>query len=287
MSATTPVFRHHHQMPAPAPSVATWRQLCQDWVNLNGDPHSIATLQEWAHREPLLAGFEDLGEIVDRIDRSDAAGKDALLGALVELAYEGDTLAGRVALQAMMPALSRLSRRCTMPSDIDGADERAQFTIASFWSVLTTTKPRPQNIARRLRMRTLDKLTEHRDRHADMWENHTTTTGIYPDDVDAGDPRQEPMEWDLDDESDLWRLLVWAIRSEALTPDDAQLLAAVYLTGDRRAPHRAVRPAWAAAARQTGVSVKTCHKRVERARDRLVDAVRADLSPAASLANAC
>lgn len=266
-------FRSHDQMPAPMPAAETFRLLCQEWVALNQSAGDAVS--SWGHTAPQFAGLDTPGDVVDAIDQATPKGRDEILCALLELARGGDRLAGRIVLQAMLPLLCRFARQCSMPADITDADERAQFTVTTFWEVLASTT-RGENITRHLRMKTLHVITEaaharSRRRSTDTWEHRTDHHGLPEDLTEVGG--EDGIECDeiLTPETDLYGVLRWARTTHVLSAGDAQLLADVYLT-DRR------RPDFTRAARRSGLELRTCQRRTAAARERLALAVRQDLA---------
>ena len=154
-------------------------------------------------------------------------------------------------------------------------NERAQFTVTTFWEVLASTT-RGENITRHLRMKTLHVITEaaharSRRRSTDTWEHRTDHHGLPEDLTEVGG--EDGIECDeiLTPETDLYGVLRWARTTHVLSAGDAQLLADVYLT-DRR------RPDFTRAARRSGLELRTCQRRTAAARERLALAVRQDLA---------
>ena len=172
------------------------------------------------------------------------------------------SLAGRVLLQAMLPALNRLARRARMPGHIDTTEARYQYTLGTFWLTLASTRA-TRKLASRLQLDTLNKITDHRRDAADTWEHHTDHTPAGDGDVGHIEPSRDPADIDLED------LLAWARRHQVLSQGDVQILANVYLTDPKRANYQI-------AAHKAGITMSACRKRVQRARHRLATAVTSD-----------
>lgn len=87
-------------------------RLNVEWAALAGAPASLAVVAAWAEARPVLAGAHSPEQLRSRIGRADAETRDAVLLALLELAQDGDALAGRTVLQAMLgKAVPTLARR--------------------------------------------------------------------------------------------------------------------------------------------------------------------------------
>lgn len=254
-TSTARGFRAHHAVIHSPGSPRVVRQLLEEWTVLNAAAGSGAKLQQWAHLEPALEGHTSLAGLVDAVDAGGRDHADKVLAALARLAQKGHPLAGRIALQVMLPALSSLPRRCRL--DDDAPDDRWQVTLAAFYSVLHRLRA-TENVAGRL---TLDTL------HAVTAETRSSDASAYGHSVPIDDLSDRPGvltldgSGDVDHASDLSDLLVWAVREEVLNVREAQLLADSYLPG-RRPAH---------GDHQLGAADCKCRTR---ARRKLIDAVR-------------
>lgn len=242
------------------------RDLAAEWVSI----HDHSTVSEWSHDHVALRGLDTPGDLVDAIDDGDSSTKDAILGALLDLAQGGEHTAGRVLLQAMLPALVNHATKRRLSNELVNVDERLQVTIAVFWEVMASTTAR-KHVAARLSLDTLHKITAHQRRRSDVWEHHTVV-------VDQTESWEEPPCTEasapidgLSDAMDLAMLLTWALDGEVITVDEAQLLARAYLTDESRVRHEL-------AAEQAGISLRICRKRRERALSKIKTAVRDELN---------
>lgn len=155
-------------------------------------------------------------ELVDAVDAGDRDHPDQALCSLSRLAQNGHSLAGRVALQVMLLALSALPRRCR--SSVETLDERRQMTLVCFYSVLHWLRAEG-NIASRLMLETLHPVTaETRSSDASMGSRSIAVDDLAEREVDI-DLR------DVDEHSDPAELLVWAVLTNVLNVHEAQLLA--------------------------------------------------------------
>ncbi len=91
-------------MPQQSSRYALIDGLNAEWQRLvEGDQSRVAG---WAATRPALSRCTDLADVLDEI----CADPDPVLGALVALVLDGDTLAGRVVLQTMLGKVVRLSQ---------------------------------------------------------------------------------------------------------------------------------------------------------------------------------
>lgn len=253
------------------------QQLCQEWAELHHSPTTSATLQRWQTTYPELDGLETPGAITDHIDAASQPEKDRVMLTLLEAFHDGDQLAGRILLQAMLPGLTHLTRRVRAPRGTH-PDETLQRTLTEFWAVITTTTALPpRGVAGRLQLDTLHGLTSHR-RDADAWEEHTSAIAdVFVDDEPAGDEicvvrplvgEDSPVigQGEYDADAGLLELLLHARDTAVITASDAQFLAEVYVLSDNMAH----------AARRLGKQPAAVRQRCTRLRQRLVSAVIAD-----------
>ncbi len=285
-------FRRHTTAPDDLASPLL-RHLCREWVDLQGAPAAAAAVTSWRRTEPALKGCDSPGDVVDVLDRAPRDLVDQILRCLLHQLHQGDQVAGRVLLQAMLGCLTNLARRCSRPREVEDADEQLQRTIAEFWSVIAQPRPLPDTgLAGRLQLDTLKRLTAHR-RSPDAWEEHTS---YYPQENDWLDaeyrlnshadlgnladtadtaPTTHTLRLVVDDperstgydpDAGLYEVVVSARANGVLTADEAQFLADVYLVpeaGDNLA----------AAARRLGLSPAAVRQRCCRIRGRLIAAV--------------
>jgi len=247
-----------------------FRDLVEDWDRL-GSMTSTWTrlLKRWARTQPSLIGISGPDEILYRIDHGTVADKDAILLALVTLTQQGQQLAGRVVLQAMLPKLCRMLNR-TRPRGDDWAkqlDDQRHTAIAVFWEILATypVQRRPERVAANLALDTLHELTKPARRPVVEFPVTDDELGRHPQ--PTSDPDEGPGT--LHPDCDLLEVVAWAVDMTAISPDEARLLVTVYVPEKGRLDY-------AAAAQDLGLSLTALRQRCSRARRRLIDAVRAD-----------
>jgi hypothetical protein len=116
--------------------------LNQEWSQIRHLASSHRTVARWARRYPVLAGATDPHDIITMIDTADSATKDDLFTALILLAQDGQDLASRTLLQAMLPKLSQLARGSKSLAPIE---DRRQLIVGAFWEAVKTIRVENRN----------------------------------------------------------------------------------------------------------------------------------------------
>lgn len=266
---TISAFRHHDRLP---PRVASplYRQLIQEWVHLNALQSSTVAAARWGRLEPVLAGHSRPADLVDGVDGATRDQQDAMLLALIRLTQAGHQLAGRVALQLMLPKLGRITNRTGgTTSDNAWSEDRRHIAVAEFWDVVATypASRRTRTVAANLALETLHRLTAAtRGPRPDLPVDEQDLHRVLP----ATPASDRSTAGDLTADADLVQVISWAVSTNVITADDGRLLQLVYLPngGAGRVD----------AADQYGLSAAAVRQRCSRARRRLVTAVRAELT---------
>lgn len=115
----------------------TLADLNAEWAELVAT--STATVADWVRRRPQLEPAADLGDLLDVI----RARPDEAMGALLALGRDGEPLAWRVVLQAMLGKVVLLCRR--HPRRFDEAVSELWLAIAEY-----PLQRRPRSIAANL-----------------------------------------------------------------------------------------------------------------------------------------
>ncbi len=268
-------YREHDEV-ASAQVGTLQRELAEEWVRLNADPSLVLVLERWSTGRPELTGARRPADLVDSIDAGCPAAKDELLGALIDLFQQGQQLAGRVLLQAMLPKLSSFAFRSGLLARIEARPEdRFQFVLCEFWEVLSAfpIERRRSRIAANLVMETLHRLARvTRLPEVAMDPVQLGELTELPD-VDTPERRLEIADPEPDPGGDLDALLAWAQRNKVLPGADVALLRTVYLL-DAEATQSSVSAAYRRAAAECGTSGDAMRQRTHRARRRLSAAVR-------------
>lgn len=254
-----------------AESSSIYGQLIEEWSRLCTQPSTTRQLRRWAASEPALSGAGSLQELLMQIDEGSRQVDDAMLGALIRLFHTGQTMAGRVVLQAMLPKLIRFARTTRPTRDGGAGADHRQVIVATFWSVLATYPigRRATSVASGLALDTLNKLTA--ELRGSTFEEVPVdpqhfTAAVHQDQVeDRPDPAGS-----ISTDADLLEVIAWGLDTEVLTKADAALLVRVYLPQPGQ-------NGTAAAAEQLGLSPATVRQRCSRARRRLIAAVHAEL----------
>jgi hypothetical protein len=175
-----------------------------------------------------------------RWPRADVEARDEVLLALLELSRDGDQLAGRTVLQAMLGKAVRVAACAVNRPDVRGDQEEAlACAVSSLWLVIATypIARRRSRVAANLALDTVALV-----QRGHMGSSHFRRT--YPEtpfadlrtvveavsgDLQPADPHGPP-------DAELFRLLAWAVRNDVLTLEEATLLIRVYTVDEQGRP---------------------------------------------------
>lgn len=108
------------------------RQLDREWEQIAGGPGGRRALRRWATGERSVAGYASVGALVDWVnERGHIEESDAVLLMLLRLAPLDD-LAARTVLQAMMPAVKRMTAKFST-CGAWSPEETAAVVVAAMW----------------------------------------------------------------------------------------------------------------------------------------------------------
>lgn len=238
--------------------------LNREWVRELADS---PTPTHW-RCHPSLQSHTTLGAVITSLPGAAAGTIDAVLHALVTLSHGGDDLARRTLLQTLLGRVQRMTYTAQargLQDPVSAALQAALEAIASY------PLHRRSKVAARLAMDCLSHLP--RGTHA----TELCTGGELLDElvhadqiagralvVDDGDrSRREAVD-----------LLLWALDTCVLTPDEAALLAQVHLPSTDHGEH-APAPTFKQLACATATPAATLRKRASRATAKLTRAVLA------------
>lgn len=281
---TRPLFRHHDTAPAGVIS-PLYRQLTQEWADLHALPSTRITVRRWGRSEEALADCATPGEVVDAIDHATTANKNAMLLALIRLFQNGQQLAGRTVLQALLPKLAKTSSHVSdwAASTETWSEDRRHITLAEFWDVMATypVERRLTSVASNLALDTLHRITgvrtsvdipvdphdfrEDVDRH--QYANAARRTWLGALSAIDDDPFAE-----LTCDADLLQVIKWAMDAGIVTTEDAQLLTISYL------PERTTGFGYAEAADHFDITQDSARQRCSRLSRKITAAVRDQLT---------
>lgn len=155
------------------------------------------------------------GDLVDAITSSPH--HDALLHQLLTLHRDGEQLAGRIVLQAMLGRANRLTRTAA------GRGQDADDAVAGLWTAIATYPlHRTAHVAANLAM---DALKAMSPAEGETPLSPEVLEGQIHDDQGAG--RLTPRSPSASEEA--VTVLLWALDHQVLTQDEVQLLAHTYL----------------------------------------------------------
>lgn len=275
------MFRQHDTAPTGVES-PLYRQLTQEWADLNSTTSVQRQIRRWSRTETVLAPFTRPGEIVDAIDEAPYAEKDALLLALIRLFQKGHQLAGRIVLQAFLPKLCRVAHSaagCTGSPDTWAEDSR-HIALGEFWGVMSTypVERRPSKVGANLSLDTLNRVSDARSQRFEIpvapYELQQAFRHVSGD-LTWVDGQQEPgsrAEDQVTNDWDLLQLISWGVEEGAITRDEGQLLTMAYL------PEKTAGYGFPDAASQFGISQAAARQRCSRAARRLTAAVRTEMN---------
>lgn len=268
--ATCELARHWVRDSLPSRLDVEWRTLCVS-------PDTAAAVADWAISRPALAGLDTLDDVLRRITSARLAERDGVLLALLELARDGDRLAGRVVLQAMLPKAVRVAMSVMRRPDLLGDHEEAQArAVAALWQAIATypVGARPGRVTGNLALDTLAVV--QRGHTGSSFAAPTFPEQSFADlrvigEAAADDVGPDDLAGPAD--ADLLALLAWSVRTRVLELHEARLLARVYGLDGHRASSRAV-------AAELGISWPALRQRCSRLARRLGRAaVAAGIAP--------
>ena len=198
------------------PSVV--EQLEHEWRQLTA-ARVAATLPDWRDRKPPLRRFDSPQRLLAVLHAAPAAETDPPLLALLELA-RSEQLAGRVVLQALLPALRAQARRIIAPGRAQ--DEVWELLLYCAWEAISgyPLARRRLHVARKLYFETLHHTS--RRLQPPHWR-HPAPAGPVDESTD-GEPEAAPSE-------PAETLLLAAIEAGLLEPDSAELILLTRIDG--------------------------------------------------------
>jgi hypothetical protein len=248
--------------------------LNAEWQRIVLDPDARAMAATWSITEPALAGRAGPAAVLDAVTRG---GHDDVLLALLRLARDGDALAARTALQAMLGAAVRLARR-TLGHAQGDLEESLSRAVTALWQVVSdypverrtcrpadgisldvlaaltaTGRTRPSEVPGGLAAELADVPEEQPD---DLGLRSLFWAVAYPAGADACSDEQ------------LLLLLAWGVRRGVVSADDARLLLRLH---SPREPGAAV--SCRQVAHELGLGHAALRQRASRATRRLANAV--------------
>ena len=131
---------------------AVLHRMDEEWAALQGDAAAEAACRRWAVGTSELTGCTRPAEVLARV----AATPDAVLGHLLSEAAAGDSLAGRVVLQALLP-------KVVLMASVDPAAEVDDYLTAMWCEIAAyPLARRPTSVAANLALDTLKAVRRER-----------------------------------------------------------------------------------------------------------------------------
>lgn len=244
-----------------------YRALEVEWALLGETADARRQLRSWADRHQELDRFATPRDVVAAChERTDPQRANQLLAALLAEAAD-DPLARRAVLQAMLPALAGITRRCWPAvgagrtwAEVAEVDQEVLTTAHDQILRLAQSAPPPSWPATAILDATWRRMRTAIDRH----RRHTTAFMPLPEDDPVSEPTPRADE-------ELMEVVAEALRAGAIGEEPARLVVRTRLLG--------FTPAEEAAA--LGCTLAWVYKQRERAEQALVS-VGADMLRAAS-----
>lgn len=229
--------------------------LCIEW-----DRDYAGTLHDFG-----MLGILECGPLEESLHRVSKSEGDRLLHALLTLAVDGDRVAERLVLQAMLPKTAQLARTCACLRSLSPADAAWSAFSAMWEAVKTYPLHRTTSVAGNLGLNALAIINET----LGLPRNHVDEIGVSDEDLEAkmnegADAQSAEPEWGDSAFHDLVKVLSWAAETGTLARDEISILARADLgeQSDR-----------SALANELGASRAALSKRVWRIRTKLMEAV--------------
>ena len=231
-------------MHASADTIEIIRALDREWTRLRSSRRLQAAFDQWAAREPVLAGFSGIKELERAGTRTDID-RDAVLLALIRRAQQGPDAeaASRLLLQMFAGMVVNLSWR--IAARFPNVQEAAAAALGALCERIATypVAARPELVAANLRLDTLKlALRDAVDEAQVPWDWQATALrgrcphGRYPCEACHG-----PDEADLDEHAVRCEAIERAARLELLGPEDLEAIrTARQVPGEQRARMLAV-----------------------------------------------
>lgn len=240
--------------------------LNAEWQALISTGDFADTFDAWCCAWPDLA-TADLGSHASRFDRKHLTPErvDEVLHALLSANRSGDRYAGRIALQCMLPCISRIAHRSV--GRYGSLDEAAQAATAAMWEAIQDYDlDRTSGVSTRIWSRTLSSVCPYTP------AGHAKEVLVDPSKLHAFAPHN-PVQAD-ESESDILgavgevlRLIAWGLDERILTGDEASLLTRLYGDNVEALPSHEI-------AAEMGISTSALRQRASRAVRRLARAVQ-------------
>jgi DNA-directed RNA polymerase specialized sigma24 family protein len=193
-------------------------QLDREWPLL-ADAGIARQLADWQRREPALVGFTHPTTLLRFLHSAPAAETDAVLLALLRTARH-DRLAGRLLLQALLPALKTQSARIVHPAD--RRDELWELLLFHAWETICCYPlTRSRRVAANLVLQVLHDTTR---------ELRRAYAPKHPDQVPPAHELGSALPADADGREDAIQA---AVTAGAISAADAELVLCTRVDGIR------------------------------------------------------
>jgi hypothetical protein len=250
--------------------------LNAEWRGIVSDPSHHLRMASWKQGADSLRRFEDLASVVAA---ASVGGDDhEVLTVLLDLARNGDELAARTALQAVLGSVVRLARRTIGHAGGDFEESLSRAVEAAWRVIRNYPVDRTCRPADGISLDVLAVLTgSTRHGSAEIPVGLSADLGEWTEEAErTGELREEFWAVVRDrggavcGDEELIVLFAWAVRSGVITRDEARLLLQLHSPDE---PGRA--PTCRDVANHLGIAHAAVRQRASRATRRLAAAVQA------------
>lgn len=204
--------------------------LNDQWRQIRHSRASRRTVARWGRTHPVLAPATDPHDILLMIDQATLTRKDELFTALILLAQDGQDLASRILLQAMLPKLSRMAGTSRLGFPIE---DRRQLIVGAFWEAVAAIRVenRHGRLAGQLALDAYNRISTTRCKEDAVDPDQLPRKGrwVSVPDQDGVDAVHDQARLYPDKDSDLDEILEWMLRGKKLSDDEVSLMQRVYL----------------------------------------------------------
>lgn len=229
--------------------------LHTEWTHLGPSPARCADATPFAAGCPALADAATLDDVLRTLDAADKPTQDQILHALLTLAARGEQRAARTILQTMIPAILRQARTARARH----LEDPLACAGAAMWeAIMTYPRHRRAKVAANLALESLRLIEAFQDCPMPIGDDIEVR-------LEQAQCAGHMDSWDLPDLEAATAVLVWALREEVVTANEAQLLAAIHLAEET--------PSAAQLAETVGCSAAAVRQRHSRLVRRIAQAV--------------
>ena len=211
-------------------SPVVFAQLDREWTAMAADMSSFSSLRAWAVAVPALDGFASLAELVATVSRMGDPDRSCRLLADLLVIADGDELATRAVLQAVVPGLRQATRRRWRQQTAGGpwgsADDLAAEAVSAGWATIRLHAGRRHDRPAAVIVRAVEGRL--RRTHAAWRKEAARSAALLPGRVE---PSQSGQDAARSVEGQAAAIITGAVRAGALDRTEARLVFATGVLG--------------------------------------------------------